>query len=144
MYIECNGKLIIIIIIIIIIVIIIIIIIIIIITAQDILSTWPHGVCHHPAPSVIDDEVGTPASLVRRVFMQQNKTVDIEHAVVATDLNKTSGHTLREVSSKRNGGAYRTGTDWLFCSNNTSVCANLPMLECSAATTQVSVPIYRC
>jgi len=56
--------------------------------------------------------------------------VDIEHAVAATDLNKTSRPILQEVPSKRNGGAYRTGTDWLFCSNKiTCVCAYLPMLE---------------
>jgi len=55
--------------------------------------------------------------------------VDIGHAVAATDLNKTSRPTLRDVPSKRNGGAYRTGTDLLFCSNKPRVCAYLPMLE---------------
>ena len=51
------------------------IIIIIIIIAPGTLSTWPHSMCHHPAPSAIDDEVGTPAPLVRRVFVQQNVPV---------------------------------------------------------------------
>ena len=46
--------------------------------------------------------------------------MDIGHVVVATDLNKTSRPTLRDVPTKHNGGAYRTGMDWLFCSNNTT------------------------